>query len=394
MAPENQEDTSLAKTDLPNPDLNPLMNPTLGRNLGRWAQVYFTSPPEKREEAVVELLRELQAQSGKPAPEPTVDPAGKVESAEGDSVLCAECGYHNPRPQRFCGMCGTRLGFDAENAPTAPNTPANGKREPFSNAPSSVPETVMPSFSAVADHTPSDISWLRQRNRAYEEPSGSGGSAKYLVIIAALVLLGALFYTRNRTQEASQASSLPATTAHNAPTPQGQLSSGTWVSATQTEPSIKEIEPAPTTKATESSVVPESPSFTVDDAAAKKHGSQLNGTPRPIQPVKAGTAVAAANIHAETVPDAIGGSTELAIAENYLTGKNGRRNSELAARLLWRAVAKENTTAILILSDLYLAGDGVPKSCAQARLLLRAASRKNVPGAATKLHSLQVSGCP
>ena len=45
---------------LPDPELNPMMNPTLGKNLGRWAQVYFTSPPEKREEAVQELLRELE----------------------------------------------------------------------------------------------------------------------------------------------------------------------------------------------------------------------------------------------------------------------------------------------------------------------------------------------
>ena len=36
---------------LPRPELNPLTNPVLGRNLGRWAQVYFTSPPEKREQA-------------------------------------------------------------------------------------------------------------------------------------------------------------------------------------------------------------------------------------------------------------------------------------------------------------------------------------------------------
>src|SRR5467141_1322416 len=44
-------------------ELNPMMNPTLGRNLGRWAQVYFTTPPEKREQAVVELLRELEGVS-------------------------------------------------------------------------------------------------------------------------------------------------------------------------------------------------------------------------------------------------------------------------------------------------------------------------------------------
>ena len=50
------------ETELPNPELILFLNPTLGRHLGRWAQVYFTSPPEKREEAVGELLRELQGQ--------------------------------------------------------------------------------------------------------------------------------------------------------------------------------------------------------------------------------------------------------------------------------------------------------------------------------------------
>ncbi|MGA8340362.1 MAG: hypothetical protein WB781_00345, partial [Candidatus Sulfotelmatobacter sp.] len=43
------------------PELNPLLNPLLAQNMGRWAQVYFTSPPEKREQAVQELVRELEA---------------------------------------------------------------------------------------------------------------------------------------------------------------------------------------------------------------------------------------------------------------------------------------------------------------------------------------------
>ena len=48
---------------LPRPELNPLVNPILADNMGRWAEVYFTSPPEKREEAVTELLRELEARN-------------------------------------------------------------------------------------------------------------------------------------------------------------------------------------------------------------------------------------------------------------------------------------------------------------------------------------------
>ena len=55
--------TSAPVSELPKPELNPMMNPTLGRNLGRWAHVYFTSPPDKREEAVTELLHELESET-------------------------------------------------------------------------------------------------------------------------------------------------------------------------------------------------------------------------------------------------------------------------------------------------------------------------------------------
>ena len=60
--PTNESD---AKT-LPDPELNPLLNPLLGAHMGRWAEVYFTNPPEKREEAVTELLRELESGSSAP----------------------------------------------------------------------------------------------------------------------------------------------------------------------------------------------------------------------------------------------------------------------------------------------------------------------------------------
>src|SRR4029077_10776637 len=79
--------TSEPVDELPNPDLNPLLNPTLGRHLGRWAQVYFTSPPEKREEAVEELLRELQGNASFPREEeaatlPAENPRAQITSPE------------------------------------------------------------------------------------------------------------------------------------------------------------------------------------------------------------------------------------------------------------------------------------------------------------------------
>jgi TPR repeat protein len=87
------------------------------------------------------------------------------------------------------------------------------------------------------------------------------------------------------------------------------------------------------------------------------------------------------------------GATELAQAEEFLNGRKYPRDSAIAAKYLWKAVGKENTSAILLLSDMYMAGDGVPKSCDQARLLLTAAARKGVPQAADKLRNLLRSGC-
>lgn len=88
------------------------------------------------------------------------------------------------------------------------------------------------------------------------------------------------------------------------------------------------------------------------------------------------------------------GSEELSVAERFLNGTLGKaRDSNEAARWLWQAVSKKNAAAALLLSDLYLRGDGVPKSCDQARLLLDAAARKGTPGAGQRLRNLQAFGC-
>src|SRR3989441_3079481 len=84
-------------------ELNPLQNPTLGRNLGRWAQVYFTSPPEKREQAVVELLRELETGV---VPVPHVSSSKKLEDGR---AFCSRCQRQGEPGQRFCVICGSSL---------------------------------------------------------------------------------------------------------------------------------------------------------------------------------------------------------------------------------------------------------------------------------------------
>src|SRR5258708_23673816 len=111
-------DESDANT-LPDPELNPLLNPVLAAHMGRWAEVYFTSPPEKREQAVAELIRELKSLSPE---EPTrddatndgiaknsADPAEITAAARPPETLppCRVGAYKkSPRPN-FCRMCGS-----------------------------------------------------------------------------------------------------------------------------------------------------------------------------------------------------------------------------------------------------------------------------------------------
>jgi TPR repeat protein len=64
-----------------------------------------------------------------------------------------------------------------------------------------------------------------------------------------------------------------------------------------------------------------------------------------------------------------------------------------ALQLLWLATEKGNVDAEMELADLYARGDGVARSCVQARILLKAASAVNAAAAQPKLDALDQSGC-
>jgi len=89
-----------------------------------------------------------------------------------------------------------------------------------------------------------------------------------------------------------------------------------------------------------------------------------------------------------------GGSEELAMARDFLNGTNGKeRNPTQAVPWLWKAVAKQNAAATVLLSGMYLRGDGVARNCDQAHLLLDAAAIKGRKDAAELLRNLQAFGC-
>ena len=100
------------KTDsgtVSDPNLNPLFqNPVLGQHMGRWAEVYFTNPPEKRREAVQQLLRELAADSK--AERTTIEnrhraTGGNSRSSNGIALM-VRCVL--PLPSVVCRQCGEK----------------------------------------------------------------------------------------------------------------------------------------------------------------------------------------------------------------------------------------------------------------------------------------------
>jgi len=398
---------------LPDPELNPLLNPLLAAHMGRWAEVYFTNPPEKRGEAVSELLQELRSKA--PEESAPVQQPGKPEIREtgiriaedsrkpGEGLeapqICSACSAANAAEQKFCGMCGALLRSpkaDSFFGATAAATQGNWG-EPKSSINADTAENRTEAFLESG----ADVGHLdSERRRSFDEewsipeddvPSFGVESEsvpyryRLYLGVAMAVLLGVLAYmgwhrTKVSSEDASE--SRPARSVPAAPAPS--------VSTAQA--------PAPTSK-----VLPtDRPGDTARAAAAPNQqrpetSSRAEGTSQKNQALRARAAsplivqVAAAS----PIASEPSGAEELAMAEKYLNNQNAgvARDNREAAQWLWKAVGKGNLAATMALSDLYLRGDGVPKSCDQARLLLDAAAKKGKASAAERLRNLQAFGC-
>src|SRR5579862_312761 len=134
----------LEKTpEAPSPsELNPLTNPILEQNIGRWAKVYFGNPPAMRDQAVSHLLEALKRES-----EATL--GGRPYFATDAKFLrgvCSICQHQNPSGHKFCSRCGQVL------APA--KTPA--QQNPAATA---IPEAPRPTSAE-------DMPWLREQTFA------------------------------------------------------------------------------------------------------------------------------------------------------------------------------------------------------------------------------------
>jgi hypothetical protein len=427
------KDESNAST-LPDPELNPLLNPLLAAHMGRWAEVYFTSPPEKREQAVADLLRELakdappESFSPEPhSPEPFLP--GSVlkernESAQGlgtdptenapapDSFAaiteaalpCKSCGYGNSTTQRFCGMCGAPLSFSSASSSQAIEEP-----RPLNEITWDDPETPLRVIGRHDDESDSQgngelaaenyrrtdkRSWQDASPALFSNPLFSDQSEPihrsyrmYVGVVLAILVALLVYMTWRSTSAFRSTVAAPTAPPSVAPAP-------------------RESEPA---KAEEPAITAPAPTIPKENATpasapailSTRNRNQTHAKPKEDRRAedRRGKARPNPRVVPVTVSSSTGsteqsGSEELATAEKYLNGgPDAARDSRQAATWLWKAVAKQNLPATMMLSDLYLRGDGVTKSCDQARLLLDAAARKGAKAAAERLRNLQAFGC-
>jgi hypothetical protein len=399
------------EADLPNPELNPLVNPIMGRHLGRWAEVYFTTVPEEREAALYKLLQDLEEEEGEHGATMEVDAPAAVSPAY--ALICARCERTNVRPQKYCGLCGALMpvigeaAMQAAAAGASASTDMNQAAQPQSTQ---ISEVVAPAGgslsvalsapdgieSAEANHRgqasllfqedratassnegrihvpqPVDVEWLRQQKLAADEPEESSLPTMRLAVIMAALCLAVLLYLHWRDNRSESISSAPAHEAQVAPA--AKQAPG----PDQLPETTAERGPAKQTPRDQPSQQP----------ASVPHIVPTSTIPNTAKPKPAGRDLPASA--ASAISDVASG--ELGAAMWLMSDKNPKRNSKEAAKLLWKAVGKDDSNALLPLSDLYARGDGVPRNCAQAQLLLKAAAQRGVPSAQDKLAQISSS---
>lgn len=399
-----QSDEPEIPSTLPDPELNPLLNPILGKNMGRWAEVYFNSPAEKRDEAVQQLVRELEneapaSESGQATESPNLESsppealdAGQTllrpgiaaatsptpsispnASEDAHNITCFWCGYVNRPQYKFCGRCGETLTASGTGLRTQSEHQSDGAQ----------PGLERPAFPSLQPATSATNSedFLRQKLRPFRpskndaelhlglEPTSRSFRPWFGAVLAAIIV--ALIYVAWR-----GAPSRP------------QASS----SAAQPGPPHSFAEPATNAPPNRNSEIPARSGDTVPPPANSPNPAATGSTP-----ASNAAGLPTANAPAAPIPDnnpSGKGFEELAQARDFLDGTHGKqRDPSEAAQWLWKAVRKENVDATVLLSDLYLRGDGVAKNCEQAHLLLDAAAIKGRRDAAERLQNLTAFGC-
>ncbi len=134
-------------------------------------------------------------------------------------------------------------------------------------------------------------------------------------------------------------------------------------------------------------------------------GKQKSLTPTPTSPLKSNNAAdsspstSTASVGAaKALPKAAGGDSAVAAPKpevpgvDEMTKAKNASDAAATAAWLWKATAKGNPDAPVQLADMYIAGNGVPRSCEQAMVLLKTAAAKENARARNRLGAMYQAG--
>lgn len=80
-------------------------------------------------------------------------------------------------------------------------------------------------------------------------------------------------------------------------------------------------------------------------------------------------------------------------SRQHFADAHSSRGRSANARQLWSKIGSGDSSAEVALAQLYLTGEGVPRNCEQARVLLKAASKSGNSEAQQRLHKLEKDPC-
>jgi hypothetical protein len=158
------------------------------------------------------------------------------------------------------------------------------------------------------------------------------------------------------------------------PTPPGNLTGGNTATTVQSG-----SPPPPNAVSTQSGVA--AGQGTNHNKAETDNSAEPTAAPNKPQTKRQADANTAPDNAAKPVP----GADEMAKAKNA-------SDSAAEAAWLWKATAKGNPDAPVQLADMYIQGDGVPRSCEQAVVLLKTAAEKENARARNRLASMYSTG--
>ena len=451
MSETKVEPTSPGASALPKQRLSPVLNPLLASNMGRWAEIYYTTPVEKRDAAVEQLVRDLEAETdaskdgyisarATPAPPPNIQTVSEVSSELSSNVSSPAERNHEPVQHLESPTFAAQPDFSLPEhiVEIAPQQQQVRAAEP-------VLEQVLeqelieeePPAAAISQVTEAkDGEDGTKANLRKEEPSTLGLAEPLQDEILKTELVpeeAEAGETQDATRDEALDEASPQASARiHPPTSESPSEFPHPASVTGAEDkhgwdgrkvavaaalvlvfagvlwSWRRGASAPnstavTTERAKPETAPTPPPAVNAQASETEASGRIVGTQakRATPPGSAKSLAVPAGIPGDIARDTAG--DKLAAAENtdadlntglrYLRGETADHNSAEAAHYLWKAVGKQNGRALVELAGLYAKGDGVVKDCDQAKILLDAASRHKMKNLGTALETLRKSGC-